>query len=187
MSKPLNVTSLIKHLFRGKCLDLGCADGRNLQLLPKESVGVDIEIWKAKWLEKKYKLIKHNLNEFPYPFKSKSFDTILLTHTLEHLHSPFLVLKEARRVMKDSGIAIIAVPNSKCIYHNPASKVYHFYSFCHKDIKDLISKSGLKIGMEYFNWPKTRSTFFGKIWNIVLRNTYLKNFGPDFWFICTKT
>jgi len=186
MAEPLHVISLIKHLFKGKCVDLGCADGRNLQLLPEGSVGVDIDISRVKRLEKKFKIVKHDLNKFPYPFKDNSFDTVLITHTLEHLNSPFLALKEVRRILKDSGVAIIAVPNPKCIYHDSATKPYHLYSFCYKDIKNLIKNSRFKIKMEYFNWPKTRNEFFGKVWNSILRNTFLKDLGPDFWFICTK-
>lgn len=44
------------------------------------------------------------------PYRKESFDTIFISHTLEHLLSPLIALDEARRVLKKDGDLIVGVP-----------------------------------------------------------------------------
>lgn len=55
--------------------------------------------------------VVHDLNKFPYPFDSDSFDEIILNHVFEHLDYPFLVLKELYRITKNKGVIKITVPH----------------------------------------------------------------------------
>ncbi|OGY93546.1 MAG: hypothetical protein A2406_02850 [Candidatus Komeilibacteria bacterium RIFOXYC1_FULL_37_11] len=55
--------------------------------------------------------IKHNLNQFPYPFPDSHFDEILASHILEHLDRPFQVMTELHRILKPNGHLIIKVPH----------------------------------------------------------------------------
>ena len=47
-----------------------------------------------------------DLNTFPYPFNDGDVSRILISHTLEHLDSPNLVLKELNRILKPGGLLI---------------------------------------------------------------------------------
>jgi SAM-dependent methyltransferase len=58
-----------------------------------------------------YRVIKHDLNKFPYPFKNKTFDLIYLSHVLEHLNNPLKVINELHRILKDNGTLIVRVPH----------------------------------------------------------------------------
>jgi SAM-dependent methyltransferase len=55
--------------------------------------------------------VRHNLNVFPYPFDDNQFDLIEADHLLEHLDSPFNVMKELYRIAKPGGRIVIRVPH----------------------------------------------------------------------------
>ncbi len=55
--------------------------------------------------------IVHNLNQFPYPFADGEFEFILASHIIEHLASPFDVMKELHRILKVDGTLHIKVPH----------------------------------------------------------------------------
>lgn len=55
--------------------------------------------------------VLHDLNVFPYPFEDNSADHIEMTHVLEHLDRPFIVMQELHRILKPAGTLYIAVPH----------------------------------------------------------------------------
>lgn len=55
--------------------------------------------------------IRHDLNQFPYPFPDNEFETIEADHVIEHLHDPFGVMKELKRIAADKAEIIIRVPH----------------------------------------------------------------------------
>jgi ubiquinone/menaquinone biosynthesis C-methylase UbiE len=55
--------------------------------------------------------IVHNLNEFPYPFKDNSIDSIKAFHIIEHLDNYEQFLKECLRILKPNGKIHIKVPH----------------------------------------------------------------------------
>lgn len=54
-------------------------------------------------------------NAFPPP--NRSFDIVVASHIIEHLHNTDLFMKEIRRVLKDDGYAIVSTPNLAA-WHN---------------------------------------------------------------------
>jgi SAM-dependent methyltransferase len=55
--------------------------------------------------------VVYNLNDFPYPFPSESFELIEANHILEHLDDPFRVMKELHRLLVKDGTLVIRVPH----------------------------------------------------------------------------
>jgi methionine biosynthesis protein MetW len=95
-------------------LDLGCGNGNVARVyLEKGSVtGVDVSDIALKEAKKQGIITKiHNLNIFPYPFGTNSFNVVILTDVLEHCLNPVLTLKEVKRIVKPKGKIIITVPN----------------------------------------------------------------------------
>jgi SAM-dependent methyltransferase len=81
-------------------VNLGCGKVR----IPN-SIGVDrVKI-------DNYVDVVHDLDNVPYPFKSKSIDEIHFYHVLEHLHDPIKKIEEIHRILKPGGILYLRVPH----------------------------------------------------------------------------
>lgn len=106
----------------GEILNIGCNNGIICFLLAREGfncIGIDNEHaaieYALKELEKEEEAVR-KIVTFQYasaiqlPFEDNSFDTVIITEILEHLNHPKKVLKEAKRVLKDGGLAVITVP-----------------------------------------------------------------------------
>jgi len=57
------------------------------------------------------RVVRHNLNEFPYPFDDNAFDKIIARHILDHLHDVIGVMKEIHRISKNGCIVEITTPH----------------------------------------------------------------------------
>jgi len=75
---------------------------------------------------------------FRLPFKSSTFDIVLMTEVFEHLNfTPVFLLNEIRRILKDKGYLILTTPN----VHSFENKVKFFlnkniYGNCDKYLKN---------------------------------------------------
>ncbi len=108
----------VKDIVHGDILELGCGEGRGVELVgPKAHsfTGIDkiekvVEILSRKYQE--YCFIK---SFFP-PLKDlndNTFDFIISFQVIEHIKNDKQFLEEVNRVLKPSGTAIITTPNIK--------------------------------------------------------------------------
>ena len=86
-----------------RVLDLGCGDGTLLKYLKtsKNSEGIGLEINEMdiqSCIEKGVCVVEQNLDKGLSNFQSNSFDTVLLTQTLQALHKPDLLVDEMLRI-----------------------------------------------------------------------------------------
>ena len=96
-----------------RILDLGCGDGSILEALKlnKSVGGYGIEIDKENiqaCLEKGLEVIEQNIDEGLSNFQDKSFDTVLVSQTIQVLKNPKQALDEITRIGNQS---IIVIPN----------------------------------------------------------------------------
>ena len=96
-----------------RVLDLGCGDGGLLDFLKKNrgirEMGLEIDPANiSKCLEFGVNVIEQNLDDGLTNFQSNSFDTVLLTQTLQALSNPDLLIEEMLRVGKNG---IVTFPN----------------------------------------------------------------------------
>jgi len=96
-----------------RVLDLGCGDGQLLEYLKKEKnisdIGLeinqgDIETCIGKGLN----VLQQDLNKGLKNFESESFDTVLLTQTLQAVSYPDILIDEMLRIGKN---CIVTFPN----------------------------------------------------------------------------
>lgn len=107
--------------FRGKkVLDVGCNTGILLiPLLKKGAKAVGVDISKEEVSKTKDNLraegypssLARVANAKKLPFKTNTFDLVLLSDILEHVSNPKKVVLEAIRVTKEGGHILVTVPN----------------------------------------------------------------------------
>ena len=146
-SRYERLTNFVGEYFRKgmKMADLGCANcWWNNHGLPV--VGVDINEQMLKWAKRNNRLkdYKVTANLARTGLKTKDFDLVLMSETLEHVLDLQGVLSEVKRVLKDKGTFLITVPydyflgpffilfNLNCIYMGYIrGSVYHKYRCGH--------------------------------------------------------
>lgn len=102
---------------RKKILDLGCRDGTLTRHFIKGNIviGADIDPDSLSFAHREYGIEVHKVDlNSVLPFEDKSFDTILLAETLEHLPYPSVTLKEIQRVLK---VDVKFIGNVPLFYH----------------------------------------------------------------------
>ena len=149
---------------RAQVLDLGCGGGRLLAALAttKQVLGYGIEIDHDKitqCIQKRVNVIEQNLDEGLQNFGDASFDTVVMSQTLQAVRYPDRVLNEMLRVGRE---CIVSFPNFghwRCRFdltlrgHMPVSKFlpYTWYNtpnihFCTiHDFEDFCREQGIRI------------------------------------------
>jgi ubiquinone/menaquinone biosynthesis C-methylase UbiE len=97
-------------------LDIGCGDGRYLELMHKNyklkksnCYGIDFKNDKLNELKKEGYTI--NFQEFEKFRPKKKFDVITMFHVIEHVISPTKYLEKIYNLLKKDGILVLETPN----------------------------------------------------------------------------
>jgi SAM-dependent methyltransferase len=104
---------------RGRLLDLGCGSGellRRMQSLGWQAEGIDIDPVAAEAARRKgFKVRTGSLHEQKFP--DATFDAVVMSHVIEHVHHPRALLSEVRRILKPGRRLVIATPNARSFGH----------------------------------------------------------------------
>ena len=103
-------------LSKKQILHLGCGQSKK-----QGSIGIDI-------LKNSQADIIHDLNKFPYPFRSNQFDEIFAENILEHLDNIPKVMEEIHRICKNEAKIFISTSHFTSIdsFTDPTHK--HFFT-----------------------------------------------------------
>lgn len=102
------------------------------------------------------------------PLKKEIFDKALCFEVIEHVHSPFLLLKEIHRVLRPNSTLIVSTPNpylwtrlfSEIILRKSETHPNHTSCFTRGELKNLAEKTGFHvISINYKNPP-----FYRRYW-----------------------
>ena len=159
---PLPLALLGKQ---GRLLDVGCGHGYYLWKIRNMTVG-----WECYGLDMSPNAFAYIRNdpqircfvgeladaEFPAAF----FDLVTLWHVLEHLRSPQAALAEIHRLLKPSGLLIVAVPNIASLESRIFGRHWlhldlprHCYHFSRRTLTEML----LKARFEIVKFQRTRS------------------------------
>lgn len=168
--------SYLGHIFKdyfrkgARILEGGCGTARHVVHYKHEGmdiVGIDFSpgpLVKAKSRYPEAPLGVGSVEQLP--FKDNSFDVYYSGGVVEHFEEgPFLALKEARRVLKDSGILIITVPfinltrrlKDAFLYKKNGyiltdrfsersfGSDFHLYAFTMREFSDILGSCGFRV------------------------------------------
>jgi len=99
-----------------RVLEIGCGTGNTLAFLKENGfasyvAGIEKEKKCFKSINPAVdKMIEGNAESLEIPFEAK-FDAVLLLDVLEHLYSPFDLLKKVRPLLTPSGYVVVSIPN----------------------------------------------------------------------------
>lgn len=100
------VDEVVRQLPPGKVLEIGCYDGRYLQVLQSRGwdvVGVDLQPQPASFI------LEHDA-QYPFPF-SHDFDLVIAVEVIEHIVDTEAFLRNCYKVLKKDGRLVLTTPN----------------------------------------------------------------------------
>jgi len=113
----LSAYHLAKPFIKGNLLELGCGEGRGVELLAPLATsytGIDKIKMVIDKLKNKFPAYEFLDGVFPpFQFESDSFDTIVTFQVIEHIKNDRAFIEEIHRVLKPGGQALITTPNIK--------------------------------------------------------------------------
>ncbi len=152
---PLHHRLLSAYVFAekyisGDVLELGCGEGRGIDIILKRSksfTAIDKISEVTERLSRKYPNEKFISSSFPplKNIKNESFDTLISFQVIEHIKNDKLFIKEIHRILKPGGKALISTPNiSMTLTRNP----WHVREYTSQQLFDLASSNFKKIIMK---------------------------------------
>ena len=146
---------IIPYRGEGRILDIGCGNGAILNGLKHDrwkTYGVEFNPGAVRFAKENLKLDVFLGDLFDAKYPDIFFDVILFNHTLEHMYSPGEVLKETNRILKEDGLLMISLPNSKSFeavifksYWFPWELPRHLYHFSIDTLSKVLNQNGFKV------------------------------------------
>jgi 2-polyprenyl-3-methyl-5-hydroxy-6-metoxy-1,4-benzoquinol methylase len=141
----------LKMIPGGRLLDIGCGNGQllaNLQGIGWQVQGVEVdpeavEVARGKNLEVRLGTVKDQ------NYSDSYFDVITMSHVIEHVHEPIILLEECRRILKTGGQIIIRTPNLQSLGHSLFKDAWrglepprHLYLYSCESMKTIVERAG---------------------------------------------
>ena len=154
---------ILPYLEGRRVLDVGCAEGGYTKYFSNNSIGMDLE-FKSLRIAKREGLNVCSVNiNTSLPFRDESFDAIFCSHVLEHVYSPYYLLKEFNRVLKEDGIIVIVVPTEVSLVrllrdHYFKGHEGHIYAFSVSCLTQLMHRTGFEVIKTLVDVPLTKQS-----------------------------
>lgn len=138
---------MLSYLRPGRLLDIGCSRGEFLHRMREvgwEPFGIDFSSTAPNMFN--VPMFIGNVHDAPYP--QGSFDLVTLWAVLEHTHHPLEMLRQVRNFLKQTGKAVILVPNFNSIpgrfmRHDDVPR--HLVMFTPKSLRTMAKVAGLRV------------------------------------------
>jgi SAM-dependent methyltransferase len=112
--RPWKEGQVLQWHGQGRLLDFGCGGGSYLEQMHLQGwqvTGVDVSTAAVQRIRTELRL-RALVGSLPHPqLPPASFDVITMWHSLEHVHAPLEVLRQAHRLLVPGGKLVVAVPN----------------------------------------------------------------------------
>lgn len=109
-------------------LEMGCSAGIMTKILADTFSEVSVVDGSEKYIECAKKMVKKNSVKFFHSLfedftPEEKFNDIIMSHILEHIESPVLILKKAKKWLSAGGRIHIAVPNASSLHRIAGQKM----------------------------------------------------------------
>jgi 2-polyprenyl-3-methyl-5-hydroxy-6-metoxy-1,4-benzoquinol methylase len=138
-----------QNYIQGDLLEIGCGEGRGVELLVQRAASytaIDKIATVVDKLKQKYPSVQL-LNMFVPPFtgiNNNTYDRIVTFQVIEHIEDDDFFVKEIHRVLKPGGLAIITTPNIKMsLTRNP----WHMREYTKEELNNLLGKYFARVEM----------------------------------------
>jgi 2-polyprenyl-3-methyl-5-hydroxy-6-metoxy-1,4-benzoquinol methylase len=140
----------------GRLLDFGCGNGSFLERMHRQGwkvTGLDISGPMVERIQTELELNALH-GTLPHPdLQPASFDVITMWHSLQHVHAPLEVLREAHRLLVPGGKLLVAVPNIdsyafRCFGHvwHGLNLPRHLTHFAPWTLYLILHRAGFRVG-----------------------------------------
>ncbi len=137
-----------------RILDVGCGDGRILAELEKNGhivFGIEPDVNALSVAVKRgLNVYEGTIEQVPTQLKDEKFDTIFMTHVLEHFVDPLKALQNAVEMLADGGRLVIEVPNNAALGFEQSGPTWrwldvprHLNFFTPHSLREMCSLVGL--------------------------------------------
>lgn len=141
---------LAAHHVKGELLEIGCGEGRGMELFTKQVdryLAIDKIEAVVNKLSKKYPTVDFRQAHVP-PLEGiadNSFDVAVAFQVIEHLEDDRFFLEEVHRVLKKGGHFIFTTPNiKKSLTRNP----WHVREYTANQLEELTGKVFSEVNMQ---------------------------------------
>ena len=109
----------VPQISDGRLLEVGCGSGdmlKDMADLGWQVEGIDLDPAAVENSRRKGLNVRMgSLEEMGY--RANWFDLIIMSHVIEHVYDPFLLLTECRRILKSGGRLVLVTPNVGSMGH----------------------------------------------------------------------
>jgi len=104
---------------RGRLLEVGCGNGSTLkQMLDLGWLAEGLDFDASSVTNARAKgLTVHHGDLVSSKFEDNTFDAVVMSHVIEHVPNPLIVLQESYRILKPDGILVVLTPNTASLGH----------------------------------------------------------------------
>ncbi len=144
---PKQLFQLMDSVRNGSVLDIGCGVGGLLERIRNTGrsynyFGIDI----GQFTDLPDFINFARADGQHLPFRDESFDMVLLSHVIEHLHDPYPMIMEAYRILKPGGAIYLETPGPRIMYFPFGLSFYddptHVRPYTKKSLGKVLSDCG---------------------------------------------
>jgi len=154
---------LIAPMLAGKrLLDIGCGNGVYLQRSEAQGIGLDRALPALLFCwSQELQVAQCDFNADTLPVGDETFDAVLCSHILEHVHSPIRLLAECNRVLNKNGTIVVGLPVEglakrlrEGYFSGHGGEHGHIYGFTIENTEVLLHASGFQVTKVLFEIPR---------------------------------
>jgi 2-polyprenyl-3-methyl-5-hydroxy-6-metoxy-1,4-benzoquinol methylase len=161
---------------RGRLLDFGCGGGAFLAQMHSQNwqvTGLDISAAAVQRVRDELGL-RAVVGSLPHPdLRPGSFDVITMWHSLEHVHAPLEVLRQAHRLLVPGGRLVVAVPNIDSLPFRWFGSAWygldlprHLTHFAPWTLQAMLERAGFRAGpirmIRHSDWLRASAKLAGR-------------------------